>query len=679
MGNNLIDVINVGLWKDKVFKSCNVAAKYIYLYILTSPNRTKLGLFYLPIEYIAYDAMNGDVDSVENVKSCLKYLEGKNLIRYDSYNEVVYIRSQIFDGVVAKGDMETVARELRRQPLTGLSKYVLEDLECQGILSVDNIAEIKSNKLIADAIELPVKELEVLRRLEDSVSDDKVSPVCIDLKEETFDAYTEASSDDVNETKSNAENMEKSNSEDDAENVLDNVADTVESKNETVSDVNNNEDNNNENADEDKHSNEVKDTNEISAETAGESEEVSSDEHKEAETEEENNESFDEEKKDSESTDENETNEEESSEEDEKDNSEEEQVKTDKEAEYELAFEEVWKHYPKRLNKTQARKSFIKCLKNKEFTVEEAIEACQNYTRFCIEENKDKQFIMYASTFFGPNKKYEDYLNKNIKEAMSVDLTHDGLDEAMKENKTAFQKFLDAFPRREGIVEAEKNFSLIVLDGKYTAEDLIVAAENYRDNCIQQKVGYNYTQRADAFLDKKKNSFVDFIHMGNATAIKAVKLYGDDDTEELPFSDDEETPFANNENVNGTNEATDNNPSTAEENISANEEVMPTDEVQGDESSTSINEATETQAQSFNTTPNTFGGSFSSIPNNSVSEENNYDNDMLADFDSEETEAVPTFSNPTPFKNWGMGFANNNNTNANTNKVNTENKSENPW
>jgi len=52
---------------------------------------------------------------------------------------------------------------------------------------------------------------------------------------------------------------------------------------------------------------------------------------------------------------------------------------------------------------------------------------------------------------------------------------------------------------------------------------------------------------------------------------------------------------------------------------------------------------------------------------------------MLADFDSEETEAVPTFSNPTPFKNWGMGFANNNNTNANTNKVNTENKSENPW
>ena len=74
-------------------------------------------------------------------------------------------------------------------------------------------------------------------------------------------------------------------------------------------------------------------------------------------------------------------------------------------------FEEFWKSYPKKLGKTAALKNWKTILKDKEneATPDDLVSSSKNYA-IAMKGNEPK-FILQASTFLGPQKRYEDYVN----------------------------------------------------------------------------------------------------------------------------------------------------------------------------------------------------------------------------------------------------------------------------
>ena len=71
------------------------------------------------------------------------------------------------------------------------------------------------------------------------------------------------------------------------------------------------------------------------------------------------------------------------------------------------SFEEFWKLYPKKIAKTSALKCWKTLIKNGA-SIDDLITASQNYA--IAMNGKDQQFILQASTFLGPQKRYEDFI-----------------------------------------------------------------------------------------------------------------------------------------------------------------------------------------------------------------------------------------------------------------------------
>jgi len=72
--------------------------------------------------------------------------------------------------------------------------------------------------------------------------------------------------------------------------------------------------------------------------------------------------------------------------------------------------DEVWSIYPNKKGKAQAIKNILKILKK--YSKEELIECIERYAK--ESKGKDKQFMLYGSTFF--NNRYEDYLDCNYED-----------------------------------------------------------------------------------------------------------------------------------------------------------------------------------------------------------------------------------------------------------------------
>ena len=73
-------------------------------------------------------------------------------------------------------------------------------------------------------------------------------------------------------------------------------------------------------------------------------------------------------------------------------------------------FEEFWKLYPKKTAKTAALKNW-KTLITSKINHEGLVEASKGYAKAM--KGNDPQFILQASTFLGPQKRYEDYMPTN--------------------------------------------------------------------------------------------------------------------------------------------------------------------------------------------------------------------------------------------------------------------------
>lgn len=76
---------------------------------------------------------------------------------------------------------------------------------------------------------------------------------------------------------------------------------------------------------------------------------------------------------------------------------------------YPQDFEILWEKYPRKLNKKGAFKAYLARLKEGAKS-DELLRAVENYLRSIKEKGTAERFIMHASTFFGSEKRYEDYL-----------------------------------------------------------------------------------------------------------------------------------------------------------------------------------------------------------------------------------------------------------------------------
>lgn len=79
---------------------------------------------------------------------------------------------------------------------------------------------------------------------------------------------------------------------------------------------------------------------------------------------------------------------------------------------YSCAFEEFWKAYPRKKEKSAAYKAY-KATLNKGFSVDELMTAVKRYADECKKEQRDSRYIKLCSTFLGPNTPFMDYLNQN--------------------------------------------------------------------------------------------------------------------------------------------------------------------------------------------------------------------------------------------------------------------------
>ena len=80
----------------------------------------------------------------------------------------------------------------------------------------------------------------------------------------------------------------------------------------------------------------------------------------------------------------------------------------------EAEFEILWMLYPRKLAKQAALKAFL-ARRREGVSFDDLTVAVDHYAKAC--EGKEPQFILHGATFFGPNRRWADYLTPQPPEA----------------------------------------------------------------------------------------------------------------------------------------------------------------------------------------------------------------------------------------------------------------------
>ena len=80
---------------------------------------------------------------------------------------------------------------------------------------------------------------------------------------------------------------------------------------------------------------------------------------------------------------------------------------------YEKEFEDIWKVYPRKKEKQAAYKCFLARVREGHLP-RDMLTAAQRYRDECARLGTEERFIKHAKTFFGPNKPFLDYLQKEV-------------------------------------------------------------------------------------------------------------------------------------------------------------------------------------------------------------------------------------------------------------------------
>lgn len=73
-------------------------------------------------------------------------------------------------------------------------------------------------------------------------------------------------------------------------------------------------------------------------------------------------------------------------------------------------FEEFWEYYPRQIEKKRAFRAW-KARLREGVDPEILIQACKNYAAYCTKQGLEQRYIKHASTFLGPDKPFEEYIN----------------------------------------------------------------------------------------------------------------------------------------------------------------------------------------------------------------------------------------------------------------------------
>ncbi len=115
--------IHVQIWHDEKFISLTDDARYLFLYILTSPHNNSLGVYFLPQRYAAAD-LGWDE---KRLREPFQELLAKGLILYDERVKLVCIKNHLKHNVIEnENQAKAAAKLLATLPKSSLYSHTLE-------------------------------------------------------------------------------------------------------------------------------------------------------------------------------------------------------------------------------------------------------------------------------------------------------------------------------------------------------------------------------------------------------------------------------------------------------------------------------------------------------------------------------------------------------------------------
>jgi len=85
----------------------------------------------------------------------------------------------------------------------------------------------------------------------------------------------------------------------------------------------------------------------------------------------------------------------------------------------ESAFDECWKHYPRKVARKAALKAYT-AQRRKGTTAETLLTATRHYAAAMEQEQRPVEKILHGSTFYGPDDRWEDYVKAPKREAIAA-------------------------------------------------------------------------------------------------------------------------------------------------------------------------------------------------------------------------------------------------------------------
>ena len=182
--------------------------------------------------------------------------------------------------------------------------------------------------------------------------------------------------------------------------------------------------------------------------------------------------------------------------------------------ELDLAFDEIASVYPNHKGITNGRKYFKKLVNDETATVFELKNAVNNYLKYIEEKNIEPEYIIAISNFFGKHERYIEYMDSTIaKEEETIS------EEEEQQVKVAFEKFWQAYPKKEGKELAYKNFLSIYVNKENTLEELISSAEKYANDCFVKHKENQFIKKASSFLDLETRPYRDFLNFTTSSIV----------------------------------------------------------------------------------------------------------------------------------------------------------------
>ncbi len=117
--------IHSQIWQDEKFITLSQDAKYLFLYILTSPHSNSIGLYVLPKQYILAD-LEWDM---KRLAKPFKELLDKEIILYDETVKIICIKNQLkHNPLENENQTKSIAKIISTLPKSSIYSNILEQL-----------------------------------------------------------------------------------------------------------------------------------------------------------------------------------------------------------------------------------------------------------------------------------------------------------------------------------------------------------------------------------------------------------------------------------------------------------------------------------------------------------------------------------------------------------------------